>query len=158
MTLKHAPCPDRSAEARLLAPASPAPAPAAPFSPRLHYTSSPLQRRADRNGISARENAAIHHLSGGQVNLHAMGASIQRVSGDDPRLAAVGARSYAQGSHALISSDRDRGHELWHMAQQAMGQVTANASVGGQPLNTQDHLERDADRMSARIAAFSGAE
>lgn len=152
-TRQHSPAPSLQ---RRTEPAAAAPS-LAPYSPGYHYAASPLQRRENRNGISARENAAVHQLSGGQVDLHAMGASLQRVSASDPRLTAVGARSYAQGTQALVSSDGDRGHELWHMAQQAMGQVKADTTIGGQPVNTQDHLEREADSMGNRISSFFGA-
>lgn len=121
----------------------------------LRYLAAPIQRRP-ANGISARENAAVAHLSGGKVNLHAMGASVQRVASTDARLRAVGARSFAQGTQALVSSDADRGHEIWHLAQQAMGQVSADTTIGGQPVNTQASLEHEADRMGEAIARFSG--
>lgn len=127
---------------------------AAPYSHSYHYCPTPLQRRQSLRGITARENAAVNHLSGGAVDLHAMGASLQRVPASDPRLLAVGAQSYAQGTQALVSRDRDRGHELWHLAQQAMGRVKADTRIGGQPANTQDSLEREADRMGERISGF----
>lgn len=110
----------------------------------------------ERRGITARENAAVLALSGGRVDLHAVGASVQRVPSHHPRLQAVGARSLAQGREALVSRAADRGHELWHLAQQAMGRVQADSVEGGQPLNTRPALEREADAMSARISSFSG--
>jgi len=134
----------------------------------LRYLPTPIQRRPaagaaaappappSANGITASENAAVARLSGGRVDLHAMGASVQRVPAGDPRLRAVGARSFAQGRQALVSSDADRGHEIWHLAQQAMGQVATDTTIGGQPVNTNDGLEREADRMGDAIAGFAG--
>ncbi|QDQ27987.1 hypothetical protein FNU76_17450 [Chitinimonas arctica] len=124
----------------------------------LRYHNSPLQRRtASHNGIGLGENAAVARLSGGRVDLHALGASVQRVPASDPRLKAVGARSLAQGRQALISNEADRGHEMWHLAQQAMGKVRADSTVAGQGLNTQPALEREADQMGARITGLSAA-
>jgi hypothetical protein len=134
----------------------------APLSPMAayHYASSPIQRAQVSvpvvNGITARENSAVHHLSAGQVNLHAMGASLQRVASHDPRLVAVQARSLAQGSSALVSHEADRGHELWHLAQQAMGRVDTTAQLNGRNLNTQPHLEAEADRQGALINHWRG--
>ena len=123
----------------------------------LRYLSAPIQREpAELNGISARENAAVAALSGGQVNLHALGARVERVAPTDARLQAVGARSLAQGRQALVSHEADRGHELWHLAQQAMGRVSANTTLGGQPANTQAGHEQEADRMGAAIARYTG--
>lgn len=116
-----------------------------------HYAASPLSR----NGISTAENEAVRQLSGGRVNLHALNASVTQVPASDSRLAAVGARSYAQGRNALISAEADRGHELWHLAQQAMGQVRADTVIGDQPVNTHEGLEREADHMGSAIARAS---
>lgn len=127
----------------------------------LRYAASPLERGTTQGGITAAENAVVRHLSAGRVDLHAIGATVQRVPGSDPRLRAVGARSLAQGRRALVSDTADRGHEIWHLAQQAMGQVTATGSIGGQSVNTSPRLEADADRMGAAISrqasSFSAA-
>ncbi|KAF0224705.1 MAG: hypothetical protein FD176_887 [Rhodospirillaceae bacterium] len=121
-----------------------------------HYAASPLPPRpSSRNGISTAENEAVRQLSGGRVNLHALNASVTQVAASDSRLAAVGARSYAQGRNALISAEADRGHELWHLAQQAMGQVRADTVIGDQPVNTHEGLEREADHMGSAIARAS---
>jgi hypothetical protein len=128
--------------------------------PAYHYASSPIQRVPASapvvNGITARENSAVQHLSAGQVNLHAMGASLQRVASYDPRLVAVQARSLAQGSSALVSHEADRGHELWHLAQQAMGRVDTTAKLNGRNLNTQPYLEAEADHQGALINHWRG--
>lgn len=135
-------------------PSTPAPSAAPPGA--YHYAASPLPPRpVSRNGISTAENQAVRQLSGGRVNLHALNASVTRVPASDSRLAAVGARSYAQGRSALISNEADRGHELWHLAQQAMGRVRADTVIGDQPVNTHEGLEHEADRMGSAIARAS---
>lgn len=116
----------------------------------LHYAGSPLAA-ATRGGITAAENMAVQRLSAGRVDLHAAGAQVQQVSPADPRLRAVGARSLARGSRALVSDPADRGHEIWHLAQQAMGQVHPTGRIAGQLVNTSSQLEAEADRMGAAI-------
>jgi hypothetical protein len=128
-----------------------------PGAPRaLHYAASPLSR----GGISAAENEAVRRLSGARVDLHAIGATVQAVPVADPRLRNVGARSLTQGRHALVGHRADRGHEIWHLAQQAMGQVRPTGEIGGKPVNASPSLEAEADRMGAAISreAATGSE
>ncbi|CAB5669760.1 Uncharacterised protein [Delftia tsuruhatensis] len=130
----------------------------------LHYQRSAIQRRAlpapiaggTHNGITAGENAAVKSLSGGRVDLHASGARLHQTHAADARLQAVGARSLAQGRTAIVSDSRDRGHELWHLAQQATQRVQASASVNGRPLNDDPQLEGEADRQGAIINRAAG--
>jgi hypothetical protein len=132
-----------------------APALSADLPSTLHYAPSPIQRRSAVNGISPGENEAVRRLSGGRVDLHGIGASLQRVPADDARLAAVHARSYAQGRQALVSEAADRGHELWHLAQQAMGRVRPTMQVQGRSVNADTSLEQEADRLGALIDRHS---
>ncbi|MFV8751647.1 hypothetical protein ACNOYE_13970 [Nannocystaceae bacterium ST9] len=111
-------------------------------------------RPREHNGIREHENLAVLQLSGGKVDLHARGASLESVSRADPRLRSVGARSYARGPQALVGDPADRGHELWHLAQQAMGQVQADSRIAGRPVAKQPRFEREADRMGEQIASF----
>lgn len=130
----------------------------------LNYQRSAIQRQAlpapiaggTHNGITAGENAAVKSLSGGRVDLHASGARLHQTHAADARLQAVGARSLAQGRTAIVSDSRDRGHELWHLAQQATQRVQASASVNGRPLNDDPKLEGEADRQGAIINRAAG--
>jgi hypothetical protein len=114
----------------------------------LHYAASPLTR----GGISLAENEAVRSLSGARVDLHAIGATVRAVPAADPRLREVGARSLTKGRHALVGDPADRGHEIWHLAQQAMGQVRPTEHIAGKPVNASPSLEAEADRMGAAIA------
>ena len=150
---RHAPAPadrktDGEAPARAARPAMLPPA-------ALRYAAAPLQRRESAGGIGAAENEAVRSLTAGRVDLHALGATVRHVPATDPRLTAVGARSLTRGRHALVGNAADRGHELWHMAQQAMGRVRSTGSIAGQPLNAQPSLEREADHMGSLIARRS---
>lgn len=113
---------------------------------------STVQKKDDTvNGITPEENAAVNQLTGGQVNLHASGAKVEETSSSDSRLKSVGARSMAVGGEALIGDKQDRGHEIWHLAQQEMGMVKPTTSVNNQPVNDDPSLEKDADVMGAKI-------
>jgi hypothetical protein len=104
------------------------------------------------SGISVGENQAVWQLTGGQVDLHAAGARVHSVAPTDPRLRAVGATSYTQGKLALIGNAKDRGHEIWHLAQQAQKRVHPTTKIGGQPVNLERGLEREADSRGSLIA------
>ncbi|TND04556.1 MAG: hypothetical protein FD123_3825 [Bacteroidetes bacterium] len=103
------------------------------------------------NGISFAENETVRELSGGKVDLHESGASVQQTSASDSRLQSVGARSMAAGGEALIGDSRDRGHEIWHLAQQHMDMVKPTTTVNNTPVNDDPGLEKDADDKGAKI-------
>lgn len=103
------------------------------------------------NGITATENENVKQLTNGQVDLHASGAKVQETSQNDPRLKNVGARSLAAGGQALIGDKRDRGHEIWHLAQQAQRRVQPTTTVNGQAVNDNPALEKEADVMGAKV-------
>jgi hypothetical protein len=103
------------------------------------------------NGITVSENTNVKQLTGGQVDLHASGASVKEVSQSDSRLTSVGARSIAAGGQALVGDKRDRGHEIWHLAQQAQRRVQPTTSVNGQAVNDNPSLEKEADVMGAKV-------
>ena len=103
---------------------------------------APMQRKPlEHNGISVQENLAVRDLSQGRVDLHGIGASVERVASSDARLRSIGAHSLAQGSRALVGREQDRGHEIWHLAQQAMGRVQPDSSIAGQPVARHPRLE-----------------
>lgn len=70
-----------------------------------------------------------------------------RVHYNSPRPMAVGALAYTQGNRIYMGSGQERhlSHELAHVVQQKQGRVRATGSVGGQPLNDDATLEREAD-------------
>jgi uncharacterized protein DUF4157 len=80
--------------------------------------------------------------------------------GEDPAVAAIGARAHAHGIHVLFGPgayqpDTAAGqaliaHEVIHLVQQADRPVAASGHVGGMPVNTEPGLEREADELGAR--------
>jgi|GEM_PF-2597267 len=109
------------------------------------------------NGITFAENQSVKDLSGGKVDLHESGAVVQNTSPADSRLQDVGARSMAAGGEALIGDSRDRGHEIWHLAQQEMGQVKPTTSVNGTAVNDDPKLEKEADDFGSKIMQAKAA-
>lgn len=66
--------------------------------------------------------------------------------------AKLGALAYTQGTQVYIGTGQERylRHELGHVVQQKLGLVRANARYNGGPaLNTEETLERQADRIGA---------
>ncbi len=114
---------------------------------------SSIQMKGDEsiNGISVSENETVRQLTGGAVDLHSSGAKVENTSPSDSRLQDVGARSMAVGGQALIGDNRDRGHEIWHLAQQHQGRVQPTTSVNGQAVNDNPSLEKEADVMGSKI-------
>ncbi len=63
--------------------------------------------------------------------------------------AQIQAHAYAQGNEIHLASGKEEhlAHELGHVVQQARGQVKANNSVAGMPLNDNQALEDEATRL-----------
>lgn len=77
-------------------------------------------------------------------------------SGQPEQLQAL---AFAQGPdiHLAPGQERHLPHEAWHVAQQKQGRVSATRQLkAGVPLNDDQTLEREADVMGARAAAWTG--
>lgn len=104
-----------------------------------------IQRMPNRTGIPTQAKWDIEAKS--------------RLSMDDVRVhyhsdmpAKLGALAYTQGTQVYIGTGQERylRHELGHVVQQKLGLVRANARYNGGPaLNTEETLERQADRIGA---------
>lgn len=104
----------------------------------------------------------VHHVSqniqrktGIPDNLQQQFESKSGYSFDDVRVhynsqkpAQLQALAYTQGNEVYIGPGQEKHlkHELAHVVQQKQGIVRANSEINGQPLNTEEALERDADR------------
>ncbi len=113
---------------------------------------APAQRREDdgagnRTGMPDSLKAGLESLSG-------MDMSDVRVHTNSPRPAQLNALAYAQGRdiHLGPGQQQHLPHEAWHIVQQAQGRVDPTAEVGGEPVNDDSALEREADVMGARAA------
>jgi hypothetical protein len=80
--------------------------------------------------------------------------------GEDPAVAAIGARAHADGTHVMFAPgeyqpESEQGqeliaHEVVHLVQQAEGRVAANAMIGDREVNADGGLEKEADELGAR--------
>jgi hypothetical protein len=75
-----------------------------------------------------------------------------------PQPARLGAHAYAQGQHIHLAPGQEAHlpHEAWHIVQQRQGRVRPTGQVGGQALNDDPRLEREADAMGQRALARGG--
>lgn len=71
-----------------------------------------------------------------------------RVHYNSPKPAQFQALAYTQGNEVYMGPGQERHlkHELAHVVQQKQGIVRATSEINGQPLNTDEALERSADR------------
>lgn len=71
-----------------------------------------------------------------------------RVHYHSEKPARIQALAYTQGNEVYIGPGQERHlkHELAHVVQQKQGIVRADSQVDGQPVNTDESLERAADR------------
>lgn len=80
-----------------------------------------------------------------------------RVHYNSDRPKQMQALAYTQADHVYVAPGQERhlGHELGHIVQQRRGQVRPTGSLNGQAVNDSPVLEREADRMAARISSVS---
>ncbi len=100
-----------------------------------------------RTGLPSGLQAAVERLSGesmADVNVHYNSSKPARIS----------ALAYTQGSEIYMGPGQERylAHEAWHAAQQKQGRVSSTKQAGGQPVNNEMALEREADMMGQRAA------
>ncbi len=82
-----------------------------------------------------------------------------RVHYDSPTPAGVGALAFAQGHriHLAPGQEAHLAHEAWHVVQQKLQRVRPTRSVGGNAVNDQDVLEKEAHVMGRRAIQVGGS-
>ncbi|HEX9736052.1 MAG TPA: DUF4157 domain-containing protein [Thermoanaerobaculia bacterium] len=117
---------------------------------------SELRPRVPANGLPQRLREGMER------SFHADFSTVQvRQSREAPDL---GARAFARGDEVVFAPGEWRphsragrevlAHELAHVVQQRQGRVRPTSRRGGQPLNDQPYLEREAARSAGDAAAF----
>lgn len=137
---------------------------------------SPLQHMADESARTARlrEQAAVvqraprrnhtglpDQLKAGIEALSGIGMDHVRVHYGSSKPALLQAHAYAQGSEIHLGAGQERHlpHEAWHLVQQAQGRVGQTMrTADGTAVNTEETLEREADRMGAAAQAVGSTE
>jgi hypothetical protein len=115
-------------------------------------SSSPSLAKENRTGLPDTLKTGIESLSGlslDDVRVH--------YNSSDP--AQLQAAAYTQGSKIYVGPGYEKHlpHEAWHVVQQMQGRVNANTEVGGEAVNDDPMLEKEADRMGV-IAVQRRAE
>lgn len=82
-----------------------------------------------------------------------------RVHRNSPEPAKVAAFAYARGGDIHIGPGQEKHlpHEAWHVVQQKQGRVPPTTRPSGLPVNEDQALEAEADRMSAVLGASATA-
>jgi len=87
---------------------------------------------------------------------------IEKLSGEDmsdvkvtynsDKPAQLQAHAYAQGNNIQIAPGQEKHlpHEAWHVAQQKQGRVQPTAQFNGAPINNDNSLESEADKMGQK--------
>lgn len=125
------------------------------------------QRVLGVRSVRARSLAEREPSEGGRTGLPGgLRAAVERLSGESmadvkvhynsSKPARISALAYTQGSEIYMGPGQERhlAHEAWHAAQQKQGRVSSTTQAGGQPVNNEVALEREADTMGQRAASL----
>jgi Domain of unknown function (DUF4157) len=117
---------------------------------------------------SAASPASLPRFSVGNLPVYPLGlpdplrSGIEALSGvlmdgvqvhyNSPHPARIGALAYARGREIHLGRGQEEHlpHEAWHLVQQAQGRVKPTVRMNGAPVNDDQGLEREADRMGPR--------
>jgi hypothetical protein len=129
---------------------------AAPLSPAVQLAALPLE--APGRTLQRRGGNLPDQLRSGMERLSGMDLGDVRVHHGSSRPAQLNALAYAQGNdiHLGPGQSQHLAHEAWHVVQQRQGRVAPTTQVGGQAVNDDVHLEREADTMGARASQLGG--
>lgn len=110
---------------------------------------SPDSRKSNRTGLPDSLKNGVEGLSGyymDDVNVHY----------NSSKPAQFYALAYTQGNQIYVAPGQERhlAHEAWHVVQQKQGRVRPTSYAGSVPLNEDLSLEREADSMGEKAAAY----
>ncbi|GAA0562086.1 hypothetical protein GCM10009415_50170 [Chitinophaga japonensis] len=96
------------------------------------------------------------HLKTGVEQLSGLAMDDVKVHYNDSRPAQMKALAYARGTDIYVGPGQERHlpHEAWHVVQQKQQRVAPAIQYKGNAANNDPGLEREADNMGARAAAF----
>ena len=116
---------------------------------------SPLQREAE-TAAATNETGLPDNLKSGIESLSGMDISDVRVHYNSPKPAQLNAHAYAQGSDIHLGSGQEKHlpHEAWHTVQQRQGRVQPTLEMGGEKINDDSALEREADVMGEKARQY----
>ena len=97
-------------------------------------------------------------LKAGIETLSGMDMSAVRVHYNSSKPAQLNAHAYAQGNdiHLGAGQEKHLPHEAWHTVQQRQGRVRPTMELGGEKINDDVSLEREADVMGEKATQLKG--
>jgi hypothetical protein len=103
-----------------------------------------IQRKRNDTGLPDQLKSGIESLSG-------MAMDDVKVHYNSSQPAQLHAHAFAQGNdiHLAAGQEKHLAHEAWHVVQQRQGRVQPTTEVGGQAVNDNPALEREADVKGA---------
>ncbi len=106
-----------------------------------------VQRKEQPNKTGLPDN-----LKDGIQRLSGYDMSDVRVHYNSAKPAQLNAHAYAQGNQIHLGSGQEKHlpHEAWHVVQQKQGRVQPTMKIGGQSVNDNVRLEREADVMGGK--------
>ncbi|NEO85276.1 MAG: DUF4157 domain-containing protein [Spirulina sp. SIO3F2] len=123
-------------------------------SPQVQQQALPQQTsEPNRTGMPLQLKAGVESLSG-------MSMSDVKVHYNSPEPTKIGALAYTRGTdiHLAPKQEQHLAHEAWHVVQQKQGRVPVTTQFKKLAGNDSPALEREADVMGAKAAAFKGAQ
>lgn len=122
----------------------------------------PIQFFSKKDSINKIENipqknntGLPEHLKLGMESLSGFRMDDVRVHYNSSKPAQLQALAYTQGTQIHIAPGQEQhlAHEAWHVVQQKQGRVNADMQIRGMGVNTNVHLEHEADLMGRKASA-----
>ncbi|MCM1257698.1 MAG: DUF4157 domain-containing protein [Roseburia sp.] len=109
--------------------------------------------RNNARGLPGNIRAGIESLSG---------LSMEKVTVhyNSSRPSQLQAHAYTKGTeiHVAPGQEKHLPHEAWHVVQQMQGRVASTGHIGGEAVNDNASLEREADVMGAKAVLAGSVE
>ncbi len=110
-----------------------------------------IQKKENKTGLPDNLKAGLENLSG-------MAMDKVKVHYHSSKPAQLQALAYTQGTDIHIGPGQEKHlpHEAWHVAQQMQGRVKPTMQVNGVAINDDEGLERESDKMGAKVLQLKG--
>jgi len=115
----------------------------------------PVQRESQTEA-TPNKTGMPDNLKSGIESLAGIDMSDVRVHYNSPKPSQLNALAYAQGDDIHLGSGQEKHlpHEAWHTVQQRQGRVQPTMEMGGEKINDDTGLEREADMMGEKALQY----
>ena len=121
-----------------------------------------LEKRPGASSARAAEGTTVlpTPLQQGLENLSGLDLSGVLVHYNSAKPAQMNALAYTQGKEVYVGPGQEKylPHEGWHVVQQMQGRVQPTTHLNGLPVNNEEQLEREADKMGAKATRTPGEQ